>query len=72
MRLSKPWELPQFVSAEVKRAGSSIDAGAASALVDAVGHDLRALAAAVTQLISDGRGWSDHRRSGPPLLRWSR
>jgi len=52
----KPWELPQFVSAEVKRAGSAIDSGAASALVDAVGHDLQALAAAVTQLISDGDG----------------
>jgi len=51
----KPWELPQFVSAEVKQAGSAIDAGAATALVDAVGHDLRALAAAVGQLISDGR-----------------
>jgi DNA polymerase-3 subunit delta len=52
----KPWELPQFVSAEAKRAGSSVDAAAASALVDAVGHDLRALAAAVAQLLSDGEG----------------
>jgi len=52
----KPWELPQFVSAEVKQAGGSIDAGAATALVDAVGHDLRALAAAVAQLLSDGEG----------------
>lgn len=51
----KPWELPQFVSAEAKR-GSSIDAGASAALVDAVGHDLRALAAAVAQLVSDGEG----------------
>jgi DNA polymerase-3 subunit delta len=53
---AKSWELPQFVSAEAKRSGSSIDAGAASALVDAVGHDLRALAAAVAQLLSDGEG----------------
>jgi DNA polymerase-3 subunit delta len=52
----KTWELPQFVSREAKRVGSSIDAGAASALVDAVGHDLRTLAAAVTQLVSDGEG----------------
>ncbi len=52
----KTWELPQFVSKEGKQAGSSIDAGAASALVDAVGHDLRTLAAAVTQLVSDGEG----------------
>jgi DNA polymerase III subunit delta len=52
----KSWELPQFVSAEAKRAGTSIDAGAASVLVDAVGHDLRSLAAAVTQLVADGEG----------------
>jgi len=52
----KTWELPQFVSKEAKQAGSSIDAGAAAALVDAVGHDLRTLAAAVTQLVSDGEG----------------
>jgi DNA polymerase III subunit delta len=52
----KPWQLPQFVSTEAKRAGSSIDSGAASALVDAVGHDLRALAAAVGQLLADGEG----------------
>jgi DNA polymerase III subunit delta len=52
----KTWELPQFVSGEAKRAGSSIDGAAASALVDAVGHDLRALAAAVAQLLSDGEG----------------
>jgi DNA polymerase III subunit delta len=50
----KTWELPQFVSGEAKRAGSSIDGAAASALVDAIGHDLRALAAAVAQLLSDG------------------
>jgi DNA polymerase III subunit delta len=52
----KTWELPQFVSGEAKRAGSAIDAAAASALVDAVGHDLRALAAAVAQLLSDSEG----------------
>lgn len=52
----KGWELPQFVAAEARRNGQSIDAGAAQALVDAVGHDLRALASAVTQLLSDGEG----------------
>jgi DNA polymerase-3 subunit delta len=52
----KPWELPQFVSTEVKRAGGAIESGAASALVDAVGHDLRALVAAIGQLLSDGEG----------------
>lgn len=55
---AKTWELPQFVSAEAKRVGSTIEPGAAQQLVDAVGHDLRALAGAVTQLISDGEGGS--------------
>jgi DNA polymerase-3 subunit delta len=52
----KTWELPQFVSAEVKQQGASIDSGSAQLLVDAVGHDLRSLAAAVSQLIADGEG----------------
>lgn len=52
----KSWELPQFVSAEAKRSGVSIDGGASQALVDAVGHDLRALAAAIRQLVADGQG----------------
>lgn len=55
---AKTWELPQFVAAEAKRVGAVIDPGAAQLLVDAVGHDLRALAGAVTQLISDGEGGS--------------
>ncbi len=50
---AKAWELPQFVSAEVRRGGGSIDTPAAQLLVEAVGHDLRALAAAAAQLISD-------------------
>jgi DNA polymerase-3 subunit delta len=52
----KPWELPQFVSAEVKQLGTTIEPGAAQVLVDAVGHDLRALAAAVRQLAADSEG----------------
>ncbi len=52
----KAWELPQFVAAEARKAGSGIDQGAAQVLVDAVGHDLRALAAAVGQLLADGDG----------------
>ena len=52
----KPWELPQFVAAEARRAGSGIEPGATGALVDTVGHDLRSLAAAVSQLVSDGEG----------------
>ncbi len=52
----KPWELPQFVTAEVRRGRKRIDAAAAQFLVDAVGHDLRALASGVAQLLSDGEG----------------
>lgn len=49
----KPWELPRFVADEAVRAGGSATADAAGFLVDAVGHDLRALAAAVAQLVAD-------------------
>lgn len=52
----KTWELPQFVAGEIRLLGGSIDEGAASALVDAVGHDLRALAGACSQLVSDAGG----------------
>lgn len=52
----KAWELPQFVAAEARRVGDGVDPGAAQTLVDAVGHDLRSLAAAVSQLVSDGEG----------------
>lgn len=52
----KTWELPQFVAAEARRLGTGIEGGAAQALVDAVGHDLRSLAAAVSQLVADGEG----------------
>jgi DNA polymerase-3 subunit delta len=49
----KAWELPQFVSAEVRRNDRSIDTPAAQLLIDALGHDLRSLAGAVTQLVAD-------------------
>ena len=52
----KTWELPQFVAGEIRLLGGSVDEGAASALVDAVGHDLRALAGACSQLVSDSGG----------------
>jgi DNA polymerase III subunit delta len=52
----KPWELPQFVASEARRANGTIDSAAAQFLVEAVGHDLRSLAAAVSQLIADGAG----------------
>lgn len=49
----KPYELPRFVTAEVRAAGGRIDEPAAALLVDAVGADLRALAGAGAQLASD-------------------
>ncbi len=49
----KSWELPQFVSREIRRLGGSADSEAPALLVEAVGHDLRALAAAVSQLLAD-------------------
>ncbi len=52
----KTWELPQFVAAEIRQAGGTVDAGAAQALVDAIGADLRALAAGASQLVSDTEG----------------
>jgi len=52
----KAWELPQFVAGEIRLHGGTVEEGAASALVDAVGHDLRALAGACSQLVSDSGG----------------
>ena len=49
----RPSEFPQFVATEVKVHGSRIDREAADALVQAVGQDLRSLAAAAHQLTSD-------------------
>ncbi len=46
-------EYPGFVASEVRAAGGRIDQDAAVALVQAVGQDLRSLAAAATQLVSD-------------------
>jgi DNA polymerase-3 subunit delta len=49
----KSWDLPQFVTREVRRLGGSVESEAPALLVEAVGHDLRALAAAVSQLLAD-------------------
>jgi DNA polymerase-3 subunit delta len=51
--LTKPGELLPFVQQEIRSAGREVTAGAARALVDAVGTDLRELAAAVAQLLAD-------------------
>lgn len=52
----RPSELAGFVAAEVRALGSTIEDPAADALVNAVGHDLRALAAAAHQLTTDFPG----------------
>jgi DNA polymerase-3 subunit delta len=52
----KPSELTRFVSAEVRALGGRIAEDAADLLVQAVGHDLRALAGASHQLANDFAG----------------
>ena len=54
----RPSEFPQFVAAEVKRLGARMEREAADVLVQAVGQDLRSLAAAAHQLTSDFPGES--------------
>jgi len=49
-------EYPSFVTAEVRRHGATIDQEAADFLVQAVGQDLRSLAAAAHQLTNDFPG----------------
>jgi DNA polymerase III subunit delta len=52
----KASEFPRFVTSEVRRCGSRIDEEAAGFLVQAVGQDLRSLAAAADQLVNDFPG----------------
>lgn len=52
----KPSAVPQFVTSEVASHGASIVPDAAAFLVQAVGHDLRSLAAAADQLSNDYPG----------------
>lgn len=52
----KKWELPEWVVREFRGHQVSIDAEAATALVDAVGEDMRALAGAASQLAADLEG----------------
>ena len=49
----KAKSLPQFVIGEVRAAGKTIAPPAAQNLVDSIGADTRALAAAVSQLVAD-------------------
>lgn len=52
----KPRDLPSFVTNEARRARVRIGPEATQQLIDAVGFDLRALAAAVDQLAADAAG----------------
>ncbi|GAA0979180.1 DNA polymerase III subunit delta [Acrocarpospora macrocephala] len=52
-KLTKAGERIDFIRSEVRRTGHSITPAAAQALLDAVGSDLRELAAACSQLIFD-------------------
>lgn len=55
-KLTRASERADFVRAEVRRAGGRIDAAAVAALIDAVGSDLRELAATSAQLVADSGG----------------
>ncbi|GAB2806661.1 DNA polymerase III subunit delta [Actinocorallia aurea] len=55
-KVTKAGERLDFLRAEVRRLGGSISPGAAQQLLDAVGNDLREIAAACSQLISDTGG----------------
>ena len=55
-RLTRPDERLEFIRAEVQRAGGSITPHGAAALLDAVGSDLRQLAAVCEQLVGDSGG----------------
>ena len=58
-RLTRADERIDFVRAEVRRVGGTIGPDAVAALVDAVGSDLRELAAVAGQLVSDSGGQVD-------------
>ena len=58
-RVSRYEERADFVRAEVRRAGGKIDPAAVGVLIEAVGSDLRELAAATGQLVADTGGRID-------------
>lgn len=58
-RLRRPSERVAFVRDEVRAAGGTIDEAAVQALLEAVGTDLRELASACGQLVSDTGGSVD-------------
>ncbi len=58
-KLRSPGDLAGFARNEVRRFGGRITADAVTALVDAIGNDLRQLSAAASQLVSDFGGTVD-------------
>ncbi|MFI0482020.1 DNA polymerase III subunit delta [Actinomadura sp. 9N215] len=58
-KVTKVGERIDFVRAEIRRAGGKISPDAARGLVEAVGNDLRELAAACSQLVADTGGKVD-------------
>ena len=55
-RLTKPSERKDFLRAELRASGRQVSEDAVTALLDTVGSDLRELAAAASQLLSDTEG----------------
>ncbi|WP_235003491.1 DNA polymerase III subunit delta [Blastococcus haudaquaticus] len=58
-KLKSPGDLAGFARNEVRQFGGRITADAVTALVDAIGNDLRQLSAAASQLVSDFGGTID-------------
>ncbi|NIH81673.1 DNA polymerase III subunit delta [Amycolatopsis viridis] len=58
-KITRPAERESFVRNEVRQAGGKIDPAGVAALIDAVGSDLRELAAAASQLVADSGGRVD-------------
>jgi len=58
-KLRWPEDRLRFIRREAERAGGSISAAAAEAMLDAVGNDLRELSAATGQLVFDAGGQID-------------
>ncbi len=58
-KITRANEREAFVREEVRRAGGRIDAEGLAALIEAVGSDLRELAAAASQLVADTGGRVD-------------
>lgn len=55
-RMTRPADREAFVRNEIRQAGGRTDQEAVATLIDAVGSDLRELAAAAAQLVSDSDG----------------